>query len=152
MKNNEIIRGLFLKESELQSEVMSSLNLKNCRAHNMHGNMYQSGIPDVLIQPVGGQFAFHELKMDRRKTIWPHGTYEHFEYHLEGAQKLVIREMLARKGRVGIVVYDMIRSMRDGRGHMVYMWCPYIYGNHALWLSLDACCNLIVMDKDLSGN
>jgi ADP-dependent phosphofructokinase/glucokinase len=125
---NEVIRGLFLLESQLASEIKEKVVGYGALCYNMHGNQHQAGIPDLLICTRKGSLALYELKIDRRKKHHPFQAFSDFENFLEGAQVGVIKNLLARKAKAGVVIYDSQYSMRNGKGHIVHVYAPHLSG------------------------
>lgn len=124
---NDVIRGLFLLESQLAGEIRDKVIGYGGLCYNMHGNQHQAGIPDLLICTRRGNLTLYELKIDRRKTHHPFQSYKDFEKFLEGAQTGVINNLRARNAKAGIVVYDSQYSMRNGKGHIVHVYAPHLF-------------------------
>ena len=56
-------------EGNFQSKFIDWVNCNGGYARNTHGNVYQSGIPDVLMTNAKGVTFCVELKVWRRKTV-----------------------------------------------------------------------------------
>ena len=84
------------------------LKVYGCEARNIHGNMFQSGIPDIVVTSKYGVTFFCELKMWRR-VYGPTSPRDLFVL-LRKTQKLYIQNVWERSGYCLIVA-----CTHDGR-------------------------------------
>ena len=68
----------------------------------LHGNVYQSGLPDLLVRPPGGQFVLIEMK----GTHKPDSSYTATELFakLKGPQVGTILLLAKQRAKVGIIL------------------------------------------------
>lgn len=92
-------------ENQFQTGMIKLLNVYGCEARNIHGNMFQSGIPDVVVTSKYGVTFFMELKMWKNVHA-PQDVGSLFRL-LRKTQKLYISNVWDRNGFCLIVAATM---------------------------------------------
>lgn len=92
-----------IKEAKFQDDVVEFLRKKKCYVKVMAGNMFMSGMPDIMVINRSNELFFVEHK---RWTLKRNPCAAEIHDLLDGPQRVVIPELRSRKVFVPIVAID----------------------------------------------